>query len=242
MKTYVINLERSRDRRTYMEGLLEKLPFLSAEFIAAVDGRVMSEEEKRERFDSERFKKRYAKEVRPGEIGCTLSHQKCYQLLLKSDEKCVLILEDDVVFSRDISGIIARTEKWMDTEVPCILLLSGWFWYSGTEAFYDTFRLARVRDAFLTHAYVINRAAADLLIEKCPCITADDWRYIQKKGVRLRAVLPHLIDQNWSGECPTLINTGKEDSLRGYWKVKIKRKWHVVVLKMYQWFGKFEKA
>ena len=55
---------------------------------------------------------------------------------------------------------------------------------------------------FLTHAYIINREAASLLIEQRPFITADDWFYIRKKGVKLYAVLPHLLDQDWSGEYP----------------------------------------
>lgn len=242
MKTYVINLERSPERKSYMERQLEKIPFLSVEFITAVDGKAMSAEERQKRFDSESFEKRYAKEVRPGEIGCTLSHQKCYRHFLESGEKCVLIVEDDIIISFEMKEVISRIDSLMESKEPRIILLSGWFWYGKTEDLDGTYRLARVKDAFLTHSYVINRAAAALLIEERPGITADDWKYIRKRGVKLQAVLPHLISQNWSGECPTLIDTGKRRSLRGYWKVKLKIRYHAAVLQMWRLFGKFEKA
>ena len=81
MKAYIINLKKSVDRKKYMQEQLEKMFFLSAEFVEAVDARGMTEREKNVFFDTELFCKRYVKEVRPGEIGCTLSHQKCYRKL-----------------------------------------------------------------------------------------------------------------------------------------------------------------
>lgn len=67
----------------------------------------------------------------------------------------------------------------------------------------------------MTHAYIINREAASLLIEQRPFITADDWFYIRKKGVKLYAVLPHLLDQDWSGEYPTSINQEEKNDVQG---------------------------
>ena len=40
MKTYVVNLEKSTDRKKYMTRLLADQPFLDVEFINAVDGRI----------------------------------------------------------------------------------------------------------------------------------------------------------------------------------------------------------
>ena len=68
MKAYIINLKKSVDRKKYMQEQLEKMFFLSAEFVEAVDARGMTEREKNVFFDTELFCKRYVKEVRPGEI------------------------------------------------------------------------------------------------------------------------------------------------------------------------------
>ena len=241
MKTYIINLEKSKDRKLDMSRQLEALPFLDVEFVVAVDGRTMSVEEQNFRFDSAAFQKRYLKKVRPGEIGCTLSHQKCYKMLVESEENCVLILEDDVLINGDIQDIIKELNILLNTEQPQIILLSGWYWFFHSKPFYKHFRLANVYDGFLTHSYVINKSAARLLSETKPGITADDWKYIRRKGIKLRALLPHLIDQKIDG-CQSLIQLGKNKMMKGMSLRKLKIYWNVIVLKGMKVLGYFEKA
>ena len=106
MKAYIINLKKSVDRKRYMQEQLEKMLFLSAEFVEAVDARGMTDKDKNDFFNTELFCKRYVKEVRPGEIGCTLSHQKCYRKLVESREKYALILEDDIVIRHKIDTLV----------------------------------------------------------------------------------------------------------------------------------------
>lgn len=242
MKTYIINLERSADRKTYMQRQLEKLPFLLPEFVPAVDGRAMSVEERDERFDVAGFQRQYLRICRPGEIGCTLSHQACYRRLAESDDQCALILEDDVIVEREIGDVIEKLDVLMDTEEPKIVLLSGWYWYLKVHALSGKLKLADVYDGFLTHAYMINRSAACLLVENRPFIAADDWKYIRHKGVKLQAVLPHLIDQDWSGGLPTVVNVEKIARIDGTWRRRVRRYWHSLILMILKMIGHFEKA
>lgn len=243
MKTYIINLKKAVDRRKYMAQQLASLPSsLSVEFVEAVDGRVMCKSEQEKNFDFDKFRQHYAKEVRPGEIGCTLSHQKCYRKLLDSGEKYVLILEDDIVVRQNIDVILPDIEKMINTDAPRIILLSGWYWYLGTKALKEHYRLANVYDAFLTHAYVINREAASLMIEQRPFVTADDWFYFRKKGVGIYAVLPHLLGQDWSGEHSTSINQEVKKQCQGLWKRKIEIRLHSLFLKILFIIKRFEKA
>lgn len=243
MKAYIINLKEAIGRRTHMQQRLTLLPpSLSGEFVEAIDGRTMSKSERDENFDSERFRLRYTKEVRSGEIGCTLSHQKCYRKLVESKEDYALILEDDIVVRQNIDALVPEIEKLLNTDEPRIILLSGWYWYLGTKMIKEHYRLATVYDAFLTHAYVINRVAADLLIEKRPFITADDWFYIRKKGVKMYALLPHLLDQDWSGEYPTSINQDERKQCQGMWKRKMEIRLHSLTLKILYFIKRFEKA
>lgn len=241
MKTYIINLEKSIDRRRHMHEQLEKYPFLDAEYVTAVDGREMTEEERAKRFDLKSFQARYGKNVRPGEIGCTLSHQKCYRILAQGEKVCALILEDDIVVNENIREIMKELETWMDSAEPRIVLLSGWYWFLKTGAFHQNYRLADVYDGFLTHSYVINQSAARLLIEEKPGITADDWKYIRRKGIDLKALRPHLIDQDWSGEYQTLVNTAYKSQSPLPMRVRFRILVRVVVLRLLKIAGHFEK-
>ena len=51
LKTYIINLEKSVVRRRYMQELLQGYEFLDIEFLKAIDGRLLSQEEREARFD-----------------------------------------------------------------------------------------------------------------------------------------------------------------------------------------------
>ena len=62
-----------------MVDILSGCSFLDVDFIDAVDGRVMSQTEIEECFDTEKSYKRYGRRLGKGEIGCALSHRKCYQ-------------------------------------------------------------------------------------------------------------------------------------------------------------------
>lgn len=210
MKTYIINLASSTDRKTRMDGLMKNSCFPEHEFIEAVDGRKMDEQELDRKFDRKRFRKLYTRDVRPGEIGCTLSHQKCYRKIVEENEKCALILEDDIVIAKaPDKGLMEMIERYMDSETPRIMLLSGGYWFTGMKNLDATeYRLAEVYDAFMTHSYVINRAAAKAMTEDYPYVLADNWFLFRKKcGVELTGLCPHLIDQDWSG-LGSVINKG----------------------------------
>ncbi|WP_241189797.1 glycosyltransferase family 25 protein [Enterobacter ludwigii] len=115
MKIFIVNLKKSVERRKKMEAQLNALG-LSAEFIEAVDGRLMSEEERK----GVTANVNYA--FLPGEIGCALSHQKIYKKMI--DEKIgeALILEDDVVLNDDFKNVL---EHITVPEVrPSVILLS----------------------------------------------------------------------------------------------------------------------
>ena len=243
MKTYIINLKDAVLRREYMRKQLQLLPpSLSVEFVEAVDGRIMSSQERENKYDTEKFRLRYTKEVRPGEIGCTLSHQMCYEKLMHSEEKYALILEDDIVVRPNVDSVFPCIEELIQTDKPLVILLSGWYWFGETKKIDTHYHVANVYDAFLTHAYIINRAAAALLIEPRPFITADDWFYIRKKGVKICALLPHLIDQDWSGTNPTSINEVKRVTCKGMWKRKFQIRLHSLYLKVLKLVNHFEKA
>lgn len=194
MKTYIINLESSPERKEYMEKILKDIPSLEYEFIKAIDGRKLNETEKNILFDSDRFFQRYGRECRLGEIGCTLSHQKCYKKIVVEKEDYALILEDDIVIKTTDNSIWDKIQNILNKiNQPTVILLSGNYWYSHINKRSSNLQTVQVYDAYGTFAYLINKKAAKLLIESPATFLADDWRYLKSKGIKLLAIYPHLI-------------------------------------------------
>lgn len=205
MKTFVVSLTRSLDRRNYMRDLLSKEDIKDYEFVDAVDGRCMSEDEVARRFDVEKFCKSVYRKPLAGEIGCTLSHQLCYRKFLGGSEEKVLILEDDVIVSGDLSKVLASIDIFLTGNDPKVVLLSGWYWFSREFCDSQGIKYAKVIDGFLTHGYALNRAAAEIMKDDYPYYLADSWSYFKKKGVSIFGLRPHVLDQDWSGNMSSLI-------------------------------------
>lgn len=197
MKTYIVNLEKDKERKEYMDGLLDPLSFLEKSYIKAVYGKFVPEEELNEKFDLNLARKRYGRPINPGEIGCTLSHFKCYNTLLNSDNPYALILEDDITIMRDFSEIDAIAASLPDDK-PWVLFLSADYWYTTMRKFNSQNSIASVYDAVGTYAYIINRKGAELILRKNPKASnvADHWSMYRRQGLNLYAVYPYMIDAN----------------------------------------------
>lgn len=239
MKAFVINLERNHQRKSYVNQILDKMSGISYEFIKAVDGAVLSREEINKLFDKDKFHKRYGRYPRLGEIGCTLSHQFCYRKMLNDSIDLALIFEDDIQicnYSR-FDKTIAELELFLSTKSePVIILLSSWFWYSKVNSLSESLALAKIYDAYYTYAYMLNVQAAKFLIEDAPSITADDWRYIRKKGVQVYALIPHLVDHNEDFESSI---RDKVDKSPYWWRLCHFP--YLLFKKILIWSGHFEK-
>lgn len=197
MKTFVINLKTSTERRTYMERVLAPHKCLDVEFIEAVNGKEMTEDERNAIFDQKKAYSRYGRELRPGEIGCTMSHKKCAQMLLDSAEPYALFLEDDLIWQTDkLEPVMELCTKILDTDKPTVVLLSGDYWYTRLKATQYGYKIAVATDAVCTQSYLINRTGAEKLLSLGNWHLADDWWAIRRHGVRLRAMHPHVADQN----------------------------------------------
>lgn len=197
IKTYIINLKSSTDRREYMERIMSPFGFLDTTYIEAINGKEMSLEDIDKCFDKKKAIRAYGRELRRGEIGCTLSHKLCAEKLLASKEKCALILEDDLIWKDgSFENLFETIAESLDTDEPIITLLSGDYWYTSLQEFYGEYKLAYVRDAVCTQSYFINRTAAQKLLELGNWHVADDWWAIRSTGIKILALYPHIADQN----------------------------------------------
>jgi len=93
MKIYVINLERSLDRKKSISGMAKTLK-LDLTFVNAVDGRDVRD--LAELGYSQRMNRRhYGRLMSAGEVGCYASHVKVAEKFVHSEEDICVVLEDD---------------------------------------------------------------------------------------------------------------------------------------------------
>jgi GR25 family glycosyltransferase involved in LPS biosynthesis len=100
--SYIIHLPTSTARQPLVAALVTQLP--GAQVVDAVDGRLMSAKQTRANYQPHSHYPRYPFTLLPGEVGCFLSHRKCWQMIVDSGDDYALIVEDDVALNLDILG------------------------------------------------------------------------------------------------------------------------------------------
>lgn len=200
MKTYIINLEKSLKRKTYIENLFSQhKEVFQLHFINAVDGGIMSKQQLYEVWNQHKAYGIYGRYMKAGEIGCALSHLRCYEEIVKQDDEMALVVEDDMSFQNvNVEKIIRSITELLLSDTynkrPTIVLLSGDYWYTWRKRIPKTeFQLASVYDAMGAIAHIVNKKAAMMLINQEKSILADDW-YNKKTGINLYALYPHIVD------------------------------------------------
>ncbi|NLE37279.1 MAG: glycosyltransferase family 25 protein [Pirellulaceae bacterium] len=92
---FIITLDRAVERRPQVDRLRQLCP-VRCEAIQAVDGRLLSEAQRREVVRECIHRPRYPFRLRDGEVGIFLSHRKAWSEIVAQDLEAGLILEDDV--------------------------------------------------------------------------------------------------------------------------------------------------
>lgn len=194
IKTYIINLKDSVIRREGVLAETAKYSFMDVELVNAVYGKGLSAMEADRLFDQERFRRRYFRDPLPAEIGCTLSHRICYRRLLESKEKYALILEDDVCFldpGRMENGLSEITKRIPEKRACVVTLARHTHYYPRVLYTADRYSIYKVWMAFGTCAYLINKKAAQILLATPRAlIYADDYEYMNSKGIFVQGIYP----------------------------------------------------
>ena len=233
--TYIINLKSSPERKEYMEKELSPYPFLDLHFVEGIDGRAMTCAEQERVFDQNRAYRRYGRILGCGEVGCTLSHIECCKRLLESGSAYGMIVEDDLVMrgGTRLETILQAIRPILEESRPMVVLLTGDYWFTNKKKLTNDFEIAKVFDAVCAGAYLLNRAAAEVILNMGKAHIADDWITIKNQGITIKALYPHIADQNRLDFKTTIAdsNTGKSyrknmsvgNRLFSYWASTIKR-------------------
>lgn len=195
---YIINLKDSIKKREYIRQVFA--PYREAfnfHWIEAIDGRNLSDGELCDIFDQEKAFRIYGRYLKGGEVGCALSHRLCHAKILKQKKEVALIIEDDMLWQdKNIINKLSKLQSLMSIRQPMIVLLSGDYWFTTIKKKDGGLKLAKVREAVCTHAYMINRSAAKIMLETEKCYLADDWYSLTHSRIELYGLYPHIADQN----------------------------------------------
>jgi glycosyl transferase family 25 len=202
MQAYIINLVRSTDRRAHITGQFAKAR-AHHEIVNGVDGRDVDLSDTQ--LVDPAFANAYA--VRPGVVGCSLSHLKAYQKILDDDLDSACILEDDVLLPEDFNVLTSAIARHMSGAEVVLLNFHS----------QGTLRITRVGAAHLPSsrllAQVVDESQAGstggYLITREACarmakiilpvrVVADDWAFFYRQGAidRLRCVVPMPVIQS----------------------------------------------
>ncbi len=117
MKIFIINLARSKDRKEYMQGQVDKIG-LDCEFFSAIDGRNLdrkwlSKIAKSKFYNQITARAGFAKNHSNNEIACFASHFSLWQKCIELNEP-IIVLEDDVILGPYFKKSITTLEKYLD--------------------------------------------------------------------------------------------------------------------------------
>jgi glycosyl transferase family 25 len=196
LKAFVINLPACAEKRAFMAEQLERLA-LDYEFLDAILG---SERVTDPRFyDPRKSLEANGRELRPGEVGCALSHAAAYDEIVRRGLPCALVLEDDAILHDDVPRMLELLERGelRQGEVVVLERCDHVRPFSSRRLF-GKYRIAvpvlvKLGSIAQAAGYVVSQEAARAMagVNRPVYFPADSWGFY-KGLVRFRGVTPTL--------------------------------------------------
>lgn len=118
MKVYVINMERSVQRRKSMEEHLRNLG-IEFEIVKAVDGSLLPDDYTQQTLGRQ-------DPLSKSELGCMLSHLKVYQMMQERNEEFAVVLEDDILITElNMPAMFETLEHFLNPDTVTLLTYFG---------------------------------------------------------------------------------------------------------------------
>lgn len=199
--SYIINLESSKERYSYIQKSVNSLE-LKVERIPAVNGYALPTTEINKKTDLRSYEQLMGCLPNLGTIGCSLSHFKTWETFLNSSFEYALIFEDDVSFDptkllATIEQLIQHNKLW---DIASFNLEHG-----GTPLTIKNLSNNQKLVVYLTEvtfsgAYIINRKSAAKLLEKSlPIKMPLDYYFTRtwKLNLKFTGIEPRLVHQTF---------------------------------------------
>jgi len=192
---FVINLKHRSDKLEIIKNNLERLNIADYTVIEGVYGHELSEAEVFELCDTFFWEETLdsVSLTRP-EIGCSASHNKIYETIIRENYSHAIIFEDDAVIDKKFSSFLRKIKK-QSFDFYFDFLLFGYFGTTdvfispinkkvGTLSLLEFNEEARKQDTLWgSHAYIISNSGAEkmLSINKKIKFRADGpWNFFYK--------------------------------------------------------------
>lgn len=159
MYHFIISDKDNIKRRNHIKNEFQKIG-VEPNFFNAIIGKKLDDKALNYLTSKDRY-------LSDGEIGCALSHKAVLEKFLESSHESIIIFEDDISFSNGVTRDFFTDVKKVigDMESPSVLAL-----YT-TEIIYkevlkiNNITIYRTPRFMRSHAYVINRKAAKIILE-----------------------------------------------------------------------------
>ena len=222
-RSYIIHLETSTTRQPQVDALCAALP--NAQVVDAVDGRLMSVADRDVVYRPKRYDPPYPFALLPGEVGCFLSHRKCWELIANSKDDYGLIFDDDVVLDADLfspAWALAKTHMTPDRFIRLPLTdreaMAKTFGTSGQTALFRPKQIA-----LGTPAQMVGRNVALRLIDLTAPFDRPVDTFLQMNwltGADVATVYPNGLRSVAEEQGGSTIQKKKN------WAEKLPREWH----------------
>jgi glycosyl transferase family 25 len=108
MRAYIINLDRAKDRWSFVEQAFAHTQFELCR-ISAVDGKALPQPHPD--YPEELYHRFHGRPTSPGATGCYLSHLKALEAFLATSDEHALVAEDDVLLGPDFESALGEAMR-----------------------------------------------------------------------------------------------------------------------------------
>jgi glycosyl transferase family 25 len=109
---WIINLERSKDRRAKMVQTMDKLG-LDFEFVPGVDVSLLTQAEIGSVYRPSAAYDRMGRGLHPNEMACSWAHLRIYEKMIQGDLEELVILEDDIDLAPEFAEVLRTRQLWL---------------------------------------------------------------------------------------------------------------------------------
>lgn len=203
LPAYVISLKDETARHAHIKAHLKERGF-ECIFFDALDMRGSNVLEHPD-YDFKRRRAAHGRDLKPGELGCFLSHRTVLEEIVKQGHEHALVLEDDAKLHENTK---AALESFLAKKIPydLIRLLGSEKVNKGKHRkitpLYEDHNLVRLRTAYGgTHATLYSLEGAQRILENCQRF-AFPWDTfvgrVWETGINAYSILPGLAIQDTS--------------------------------------------
>lgn len=237
-KIFLINLDKSSDRLARCQEFFAQFN-IEFERIPAVYGKDLSEQEITSFYDADRNTTGYKKELGVGELGCYLSHVKCWQKIVDEELDYALILEDDFKLTESFNDFAEIFPKLVDWDYVRIAYPPKSVAISDRVKLNPTYDLVYYKKVPInTLAQAVSNSGAKKLLANSKKVFRPidvDMKHYWEKDIQIMGIDPPLIKahNNFTSEIDKISgpitrkgNTSFWRNLRYIFNYKLKSKYH----------------